>query len=99
MDLAYLIVKFLLAAFAVYRLARMVAREEGPFSLFVWVREHVDYYQKTWIGRGINCPLCVGFWLSVVPAVWIAPSWGWVVLLWFSIAGAQAYLQETEGKL
>lgn len=98
MELAYLIIKFVLSAFAVYRVARLAALEEGPFGIFHAIREKIDPYQKTWIGRGLNCPLCMGFWFSLIPAIAFF-SLDWVVLMWLSIAGAQTYLQETEGKL
>lgn len=98
MELAYLIIKFVLSAFAVYRAARMAALEEGPGGAFHEWREQIDPHQKTWVGRGIRCPLCVGFWLSLIPAIAFF-SLDWVVLMWLAIAGAQTYLQETEGNL
>lgn len=86
---------FLLSVFAVYRLARMAAMEEGPFDLFVRVRGRIDPEQATWIGRGINCALCLGFWISLIFAV--ATNWSHVLALptlldWLAIAGAQTVL-------
>lgn len=100
MDLTF-IVKLLLSVFGVYRVARMVALEEGPFAIFHSIREKIDSYQKTWVGRGLNCPLCCGFWLALLPAWYLTgfSSVDWFILVWLGIAGAQTYLQETEGKL
>lgn len=55
---------FLLGAMAVWRVAVMVTEEEGPFGVFEWIRKHVDYYQHTWLGRGLNCMWCVSFWIG-----------------------------------
>lgn len=86
---------YLLSILAVYRLARMLAQEEGPFDVFARIRGRIDPNQETWIGRGINCALCLGFWLSLVFAV--ALNWAQVIapptlLDWFAIAGGQAAL-------
>lgn len=86
---------YLLSVFAVYRLARILAMEEGPFDVFAKLRGRIDPEQKTWIGRGINCALCLGFWISLAFA--IALNWGQVIapptlLDWLAIAGAQAAL-------
>lgn len=100
-SLALLIFKAALAILAAYRLARMVALEEGPFSLFQEIRGRIDYKQQTWVGRGINCPLCVGFYVSLLAAFVVAWSsgigWEWALGLWLPIAGGQTYLQKNEG--
>lgn len=93
-----------LAILANYRLARMVALEDGPFDIFATLRRLLDPEQKTWIGRGINCPLCVGFWGAALLAALVASINGgeldaashaaWVVLLWLAIAGGQTALQK-----
>src|SRR5262249_55240931 len=59
------IVALVLASLATYRLARMVASEEGPGGVFVKLRGVLDADQQTWFGRGMNCQLCVGFWLAL----------------------------------
>jgi hypothetical protein len=91
-----LILTFAVAVFAVLRISHMVTVEEGPFEIFSFIRDRIDPRQKTWIGRGINCPLCVSFWLSLVPAVLfppvIIPNLLNIVLLWFGIAGVVLFL-------
>jgi hypothetical protein len=87
-----------LAILATYRIARMLAMEDGPFDLFAKTRELLDAKQETWIGRGVNCPLCIGFWVAGVFALLLAhdaPDMGrsGVILAWFAIAGGQTVLQ------
>jgi hypothetical protein len=49
----------------------MVATEEGPFSLFVKLRNVSFLKQENWIGRGIRCPYCVSFWFGFLVALWL----------------------------
>lgn len=71
----------ILLCLAVYRLSHAITMEDGPFDCFAWLRENIG--QATWVGRGMHCPLCVSFWLSLV-VMWL-PSWG---VSWFGVAGA-----------
>lgn len=73
--------QFLLLGLAVYRVAHMVATEDGPADVFSRFRYRVG--QRTWIGRGFHCPLCISFWLGFIVAA-LLPWAGW---WWY---GAQA---------
>lgn len=66
------IVILIAAAFATWRISRMIALEEGPFSIFSWVRGHLDPLQTSWLGRGISCVFCISFWVALFLAVLIA---------------------------
>jgi hypothetical protein len=80
---------FLLALLGVYRLSHMIAMEDGPFDAFAELRDRVG--QGNWIGRGLHCPLCLSFWLSLCMVGWL----GFVGLLlppynlisWLGLAG------------
>lgn len=90
-------IDYVLAVLAAYRVARMLAMEEGPFELFARVRERFDPEQATWLGRGLSCPLCIGFWCSLAMALLLAhqnPAMhrSEILLAWLAIAGAQTLL-------
>lgn len=80
---------FLVAILAAYRVAVLIAREEGPFSMFATIRGKVDPNQATWLGRGLNCAACVSFWTSLLvvlavlylPAEIVTP-----LILWLAVA-------------
>lgn len=78
----------LLATLAVYRLATDLAWEDGPGALYGkwrgWVMAR--YGADDWRSLGVNCPICVSFWLSL-PAAYL-----WGPLAWLGIAGAVALL-------
>jgi len=81
----------IIIALASYRAARMIAQEEGPFSLFSKVRYRVDPKQDTWVGRGINCPLCIGIYSSI--ALWGLYQCLPILVFILAIAGLQTILQ------
>ena len=92
-------INIILAIFATYRIALMLATEEGAFEIFYQIRARIDPEQKTWVGRGLNCPLCIGFWIAGLFALLIAHQDATVhrsefVLIWFAIAGGQVLLQK-----
>lgn len=72
----------------------MLAVEEGPFGIFDAARVRLDPEQKTWLGRGLNCPLCIGFYVSLAVSAMLLPWSGWRMLFldWLGVAGAMAAL-------
>jgi hypothetical protein len=77
---------FLLALLGVYRLSHMIAMEDGPFDMFAELRDAVG--QRTWIGRGLHCVLCVSFWASLLGALGLLPMGvATFVLVWLGLAG------------
>lgn len=75
---------FLLSVLAVYRVAHMVAAEEGPWRVFERLR---DAAGEGWVGHGVRCVLCMSFWLSVIPALGVA-EYG---ALWHTIGSVMLY--------
>lgn len=74
---------FLLATFAAYRVTWLLVRDEGPFGMFALVRGRIDPNQRTWIGRGLNCLVCVSFWVTLIVALLLQAS----ALEWLAMAG------------
>jgi hypothetical protein len=86
-----LLTTLLIAALASYRIARMFAYERGAFDCFQVLRDVVESNTEEggWLRYGITCPLCLGFWFSVLFVV--VPQW---VALPFAVAGLQTILQK-----
>lgn len=76
--------QIVLAILASYRIAYLVSRERGPFDLAERLRGFViqKYGEDSWQGTGIDCPLCVSFWVSLVMP--FAPRF---IRKWLGIAG------------
>ena len=88
--------EIVLAILATYRVASMLATEEGAFGIFQSIRERIDPQQETWLGRGINCPLCIGFWVALVLALLLMRRFGLgetdTLFVWLGVAGGAALL-------
>ena len=97
-------VRWILAALAAYRLAQLVALDEGPFRVFArlrsWAGCHPSDLIRENLGELIHCPYCLGVWFGLfcaLLALWPAPG-GDVILAVFGLAGAQAFLESIGGK-
>lgn len=99
------LVTVLLAILATYRIARMMAYEEGPYGIFTALRLWAggmdlgpDGQPDTALGRLVTCPLCIGVYVAAIHAVMVMwpTTWGNLWLIWLGIAGGQTYLQRTE---
>jgi len=83
--------RIVLAVLAVFRLAQLLALDDGPFDVFERLRRsgHAQWRKL------VNCPYCLGVWLSagVVPLiVWDHPVSD-IVLLALGVAGGQALIE------
>lgn len=88
----------LLLALAVYRLARLIASDDGPGDVCIKLRAKLGAYDydhkgraKTSLGRGVSCPYCVGMYAAL--GLWLLPKWTEPVITVLGLAGAQAFLQ------
>jgi hypothetical protein len=86
-----------LAALAIYRVARMVAEEDGPAFVFKRLRErYTDQHSS--IALGLRCPYCIGFWAALPVTIMLCMFGDWPIALWplwwFGLAGAAAKIHE-----
>lgn len=91
-------------ALATYRIARLFALDEGPFSAFSKLRYLLGAYdlaengkpESTW-GRMISCPHCMGLYAAAL--VLLLPKQArWLVDL-LAIAGLQSWMQSVSGEV
>jgi len=83
-----MLIEYLIAMLAVYRLATDFAWEDGPGGIYATARGWVmaRYGADDWRSIGICCPICWSFWLAM-PFAFV-----WGPLTWLGIAGAVAFL-------
>jgi hypothetical protein len=88
---------FVIAAFAVYRVSRMIALETGPYRVFETLRGQVynHYGSDSWQSEGINCPLCISFWVGLIVALWLGKR-DRLVVNWLALSGAASFLVKME---
>ena len=80
-----MVLSIVLAILATYRLAQLVALDDGPFDCFVFLRDLTVYSYKNkqrylkrrgpvWhsLEELVNCPYCLGVWFAGLMTVVIA---------------------------
>lgn len=87
------------AAFACWRLSRLVAREDGPFDVVLRLRSRAGTSQ--W-GRLMDCPYCLSVWWAAPLAAWAVRRDGLrladAVPLWLTVSGGACALEAMTGK-
>jgi len=94
-------------ALAVYRIAELIAIDDGPWDLFLRIRDWAGSYDlgedgrpKRALGRFLKCPYCLGIWvaLALAPVVLIPSPLDWILII-LGLAGAQALFESvSEGR-
>ena len=82
-------VRFTLSALAVYRVAFLFAREDGPWGalkrLRTWGRNSVG-------GRLFGCVSCLSVWIALPLAAFVGHSWLERLVAWWALSGAVVLL-------
>lgn len=74
--------ELVVSVLVIARVARLIAKDEGPFGWFHRVRLHLDLYrQNTWLKRGLLCEVCVGFYPFMGLGLYLAQTAGASVLV------------------
>jgi hypothetical protein len=75
---------------ATWRLAHLVAHEDGPFDAVVFLRERAGHGM---FGRLMDCPYCLSLWFAAPAALLLAtrlPEW---CVAWLAISGGASLLE------
>lgn len=96
--LAFVAFVTILAIFANYRLAHIIATDEISQGIRLWIGKRAagkPAYSPWWLLAGItSCPDCAGVWLAFPLAFLAGPQSVFeFVLLWFAIAGGQVFME------
>lgn len=98
--------RFVLAAFACFRLAELIAVDDGLGDILLMIRAKFGAYDlcedgrpETSIGRAIICPYCIGIWIAAALAILLFPLGLMTSVYWLAIAGGQAFLQRVGGRV
>ena len=80
-----MIFDYVLAWLMTFGIAFSVAITKGPVGLFELFREYVrlKFSESEWIVDGVNCPICLSFWVSAV----LTLALGGGVTMWLSSFG------------
>lgn len=93
------LLRFVIAVLACYRLAQLVAIDDGPYFIFDRFRKEIGKRAADGDTLWVNlaeltvCPFCLGIWFALPLAVWVGGTIIEIIIIWLAIAGGQAFLQ------
>ena len=79
----------LLQALAVWRLTSLLVYEEGPFEMFVKLR---DLNER--IKGPLNCFWCASMWVAAVVALVYTVTWKDRTILWLALSALACFFDE-----
>lgn len=88
--------EFILGNLLVWRLARLLAKEDGPFEIICDIRERLGNGQ---LGKLMDCMSCSSVWISLPVAMWLGETTRDEVLLWPALSAGSMFLEGLYGLL
>ena len=79
-----------LAVLATWRVAHLIAREDGPFDLVLRVRARAG---SGVLGQQMDCPYCLSLWVAAPWAFWIAHGPAEWIAVWLAVSGGASLLE------
>ncbi len=82
--------RFLIAALATWRLAFLLAREQGPWDILGRFRQAASGVTT----ELLRCVKCVGLWVAIPFAFFVRGDWWELIVIWLALAGVTALIDE-----
>ena len=79
--------RLVVAILATWRLAHLVAREDGPFDIIVRLRLRAG---DGVLGQLMDCPYCLSIWIAIPFAFTLGSSLPAWVTAWLAISGGSS---------
>jgi hypothetical protein len=80
----------LVGGLATWRVAHLLAREDGPGAVLVRLRRRLGDW---WIGQLLDCLYCLSLWVAAPVAFALAERPGDGVLLWLGLSGMAVLIE------
>lgn len=84
------IMEFILAVLAVWRLSHLVANEDGPWDVIYRIRKRLGDGQ---LGKLMDCLGCNSLWVSLPAAAYLSQTGKNFVLSWLSLSAGTLFLE------
>lgn len=87
--------KFCLAVLATWRVAHLLAYEDGPFDVLARIRHRLG---SGWVGTLIDCFRCLSVWIAAPAAFFVGGTAIEMVFVWLAVSGAACILEQPDRK-
>jgi Protein of unknown function (DUF1360) len=82
--------RLVIAVLATWRIAHLIAREDGPFDIIVTLRLKAG---DGVLGRLMDCPYCLSLWIAIPFAFMLATDFVSGMTAWLAISGGASVLE------
>lgn len=82
--------RLVIAVLATWRVAHLIAHEDGPFDMIVRIRVAAG---ASFFGRLMDCPYCLSIWIATPFAFMLASTVGAWVAAWLAISGGACLIE------
>ena len=84
-----MITEFIVGTLATWRIASLLTREDGPYSLFSRLRgSGIERGPR----RALHCLYCTSIWVAAPLAGFVAPWSGRSIVIWLALSGGACLL-------
>jgi hypothetical protein len=80
-----------LSVLATWRVAHLIAHEDGPFDVIVRLRRRAG---DGVLGKLMDCPYCLSLWIAAPLALLLARELGAWCVAWLAISGGSSLLEK-----
>lgn len=85
------IVYIALSVPAVWRIAHLFSKEDGPFDLVFRIRKKAG---NSFWGALLDCFYCTSVWVALPFGLWLGISWPEKLLCWAALSGSACLLEQ-----
>ncbi len=71
--------------------------DEGPFGVCQWLRGRADPDGTTWVGRGLNCPWCLSFYIGPFMVFLVRYDLGFVLVAGLAVSSVVSLAMQYSG--
>jgi predicted acyltransferase len=83
--------RFVAALLAVWRITHLLAAEDGPWDIIVWLRRKAG---SSILGKLMDCFYCLSLWISIPFCFYAAVGVLNRIVVWLALSGAASLLHQ-----
>ena len=87
--------QFILSILAVWRIAHLLGKEDGPFDIIFLMRKKAG---AGFFGSLLDCFYCLSVWVALPFGIWLGNDWKEKILMWLALSGAACLLEQGSTK-
>ncbi len=89
------LIKFLFAVLATWRICHLLTDEDGPWDVIFKIRKQLG---QGFFGSLLDCFYCLSIWVAIPFAIWMSDNWKDGIVSWLAISGGACIIYKASSK-